>query len=80
MLTYFDPHIPVMPKMRANPMPDLRSPDLTPEFLASQDVLLIATDHTAFDYAAIVKHGKLVVDTRNATKNVKEGREKIKKA
>lgn len=80
VLTYSDPHIPVMPKMRAHPMPELKSQELTPAFLASQDLLLIATDHTAFDYAAIVKHGKLVVDTRNATKNVKEGREKIKKA
>lgn len=80
VLSYSDPHIPVMPKMRHHQTPDLRSQDLTPAFLASQDVLLIATDHTAFDYAAIVKHGKLIVDTRNATKNVKEGREKIRKA
>jgi UDP-N-acetyl-D-glucosamine dehydrogenase len=80
VLSYSDPHIPVMPRMRAHPMPELRSQELTPAFLASQDVLLIATDHTAFDYAAIVKHGQLVVDTRNATKNVKEGREKIRKA
>jgi len=80
VLSYSDPHIPVMPKMRAHQVPDLRSQELTPAFLASQDVLLIATDHTAFDYAAIVKHGKLIIDTRNATKNVKEGREKIKKA
>jgi UDP-N-acetyl-D-glucosamine dehydrogenase len=80
VLTYSDPHIPVMPKMRHHDVPELRSQELTPAFLASQDVLLIATDHTAFDYAAIVKHGKLVVDTRNATKNVKEGREKIRKA
>jgi UDP-N-acetyl-D-glucosamine dehydrogenase len=80
VLTYSDPHIPVMPRMRHHEVPDLKSQDLTPAFLASQDVLLIATDHTAFDYAAIVKHGRLVVDTRNATKNVKEGREKIRKA
>ena len=32
-----------------------------------------------FDYNAIVQHGKLV-DTRNATKNVKVGRKKIRKA
>jgi UDP-N-acetyl-D-glucosamine dehydrogenase len=80
VLTYSDPHIPLLPKMRQHQVPDLKSQDLTPAFLASQDLLLIATDHTAFDYAAIVQHGKLVVDTRNATKNVKEGREKIKKA
>jgi UDP-N-acetyl-D-glucosamine dehydrogenase len=80
VLSYSDPHIPVMPKMRQHQVPDLRSQELTPAFLASQDVLLIATDHTAFDYAAIVKHGRLVVDTRNATKHIKEGRDKIRKA
>ena len=29
--------------------------------------MLIATDHTAFDYDMIVKHAPLVIDTRNAT-------------
>ena len=52
----------------------------TPEFLAAQDCVLIATDHSAYDYDFIVKHAKLVVDTRNATKKVREGREKIRKA
>ena len=50
------------------------------EFLASQDCMLIATDHSAYDYDFIVQHAKLVIDTRNATKNVKQGREKIHKA
>ena len=42
--------------------------------------MLIATDHSAYDYEFIVRHAPLVVDTRNATKNVKQGREKIRKA
>jgi len=42
--------------------------------------VLIATDHTAFDYEAIVRHAPLVIDTRNATKNVTQAREKIRKA
>ncbi len=80
-MSYSDPHIPVLPKMRHHgDLPALQSQPLTPEFMASQDVLLIATDHTAFDYAEIVKHGKLIIDTRNATKSVTVGREKIKKA
>jgi UDP-N-acetyl-D-glucosamine dehydrogenase len=42
--------------------------------------VLIATDHTAYDYDWIVAHSSLVVDTRNATKAVTAGREKIVKA
>ena len=30
--------------------------------------MLIATDHTAYDYDFIVQHAQLVIDTRNATK------------
>ncbi|GIT28737.1 MAG: hypothetical protein Ct9H300mP1_07830 [Planctomycetaceae bacterium] len=42
--------------------------------------MLIATDHSAYDYDHVVRHARLVVDTRNATGNVTEGREKIRKA
>ncbi|OYP37759.1 nucleotide sugar dehydrogenase [Rhodopirellula sp. MGV] len=78
-LTYSDPHVPKLPAMRHYDLPAMESQELTPEFLASCDAVLIATDHTAFDYDAIVKHCSLVVDTRNATQNVSEGREKIRK-
>jgi UDP-N-acetyl-D-glucosamine dehydrogenase len=80
MVSYSDPHIPRLPKMRHHEVPEMSSQTLTPEFLASQDCLLIATDHTAFDYEEIVRHGRLIVDTRNATKAVTHGREKIRKA
>ena len=42
--------------------------------------MLIATDHSAYDYDLIVRHGKLVVDTRNATKNVAADRANVVKA
>ena len=58
----------------------MESTPLTAEFLAAQDCVLIATDHSSYDYEFIVRHSRLVVDTRNATRNVKEGREKIRKA
>lgn len=78
-LTYSDPHVPHLPSMRHYDLPEMHSQALTPEFLASQDAVLIATDHTAFDYEQIVQHSTLVVDTRNATANVTEQREKIRK-
>ncbi|MCR4415071.1 MAG: nucleotide sugar dehydrogenase [Thermoguttaceae bacterium] len=79
-LSYNDPHIPRLPPMRHYKVPDLTSSPLSAEFLAAQDCVLIATDHSAYDYDFIVRHAPLVVDTRNATKHVREGREKIRKA
>ncbi|REJ70460.1 MAG: nucleotide sugar dehydrogenase [Planctomycetota bacterium] len=79
-VSYSDPHVPTLPKMRHHDVPDLASEELTSEFLAEQDCVLIATAHSAFDYDAIVKHARLVVDTRNATASVTADREKIRKA
>ena len=79
-LTYNDPHVPSLPKTRRHDLPTMQSQDLTPEFLASQDCVLLATDHSAYDYEFIVRHSPLILDTRNATKTVAEGREKIRKA
>jgi UDP-N-acetyl-D-glucosamine dehydrogenase len=69
-LSYSDPHIPRLPRMRHYVVPQLTSRELTKEFLAEQDCVLIVTDHTAFDYDLIVKHSRIVVDTRNATSRV----------
>jgi UDP-N-acetyl-D-glucosamine dehydrogenase len=80
VLSYNDPHVPRLPKIRHHDVPAMDSTPLDARFLASQDCVLIATDHSAYDYDFIVKHSNLVVDTRNATKNVRQGREKIRKA
>lgn len=81
VLSYNDPHVPSLPKMRHYPdLPAMESQELTPAFLASQDCILVSTDHSAYDFNHIVKHARLVLDTRNATKAVVAGREKIKKA
>ncbi|HFE63718.1 MAG TPA: nucleotide sugar dehydrogenase, partial [Caldithrix sp.] len=76
---YHDPFIPVLGKMRHYDF-EKESVPLTAENLAKYDAVLISTDHSVFNYDFIVQHAKLVVDTRNATANVKEGREKIVKA
>jgi UDP-N-acetyl-D-glucosamine dehydrogenase len=80
ILSYSDPHIPQLPAMRRFHRPTMASEELTPEYLAAQDCVLIVTNHSAFDYPAIVRHAQLVIDTRNATAGVQEGREKIRKA
>ena len=67
-VTYHDPYL---PSLLARDWPggfDMHSVPLTPETLAAADCVVIITDHRVFDYAAIVKHAKLIVDTRNAIK------------
>jgi UDP-N-acetyl-D-glucosamine dehydrogenase len=62
-LSYSDPHVPVFPTMREHRF-DLRSVALTAETVASFDVVLLATNHKAFDYAMIQQNAKLILDTR----------------
>jgi UDP-N-acetyl-D-glucosamine dehydrogenase len=38
--------------------------------LSEYDCVLIVTDHSDYDYARIVRESKLVVDTRNATRDI----------
>ncbi len=67
---YNDPHVPRLPAMRRHPDLKMESRPLTAEFLAAQDCVLIATDHSTYDWNFIVQHSQLVVDTRNATRGV----------
>jgi UDP-N-acetyl-D-glucosamine dehydrogenase len=60
---YSDPHVPVFPKMREHHF-ELESVALLPESISSYDVVLLATNHDAFDYAMIGRHARLIVDTR----------------
>ena len=73
---YHDPYFARLPKMRKYHL-QLESVEPTPEALAKYDVVVIATDHSTYDYPAIVRHARLVVDTRNATREVREHRERI---
>jgi len=80
VISYNDPHIPVLPSMRHYDVPRLASESLTTDYLASQDCILIATDHSAYDWEFVAKHARLIVDTRNATAGLAEGVAKIQKA
>jgi UDP-N-acetyl-D-glucosamine dehydrogenase len=60
---YSDPHVPAFPRMREHRF-ELSSVALTPETLASYDLVLLATSHSAFDYDMIRRHANLIVDTR----------------
>lgn len=65
-ITYHDPHIPHFTEHGY----DLHSQPLCAETLRRADLVLILTDHTAVDYALVVKESKQILDTRNALKRV----------
>jgi UDP-N-acetyl-D-glucosamine dehydrogenase len=76
-LDYNDPYFPQLHKMRHYNYENMKSVPLSPPTLASYDAVVIATDHSSYDYESIVNSAKLVIDTRNATRRVMRHREKI---
>ena len=74
---YNDPYFPQLHKMRHYDYSNMKSVPLNAETLAKYDAVLIATDHSSYDYGAIVDASKLVIDTRNATRRVIRHRAKI---
>ena len=74
-VAYHDPHVPEL----AVEARTYKSVDLTDESLEASDVVVVITDHAAVDYARVVARAPRVFDTRNATRGVVAGREKIRK-
>ncbi len=72
-LAYVDPYIPSLQLGETR----MTAKEYAPEVVAEADLVLITTDHTDFDYQEIVRHASRIIDTRNATRDVTEGREKI---
>ncbi|MBI4713467.1 MAG: nucleotide sugar dehydrogenase [Planctomycetes bacterium] len=76
---YNDPYVRSFPRLRHYNLPPFSSKRLTHKLLRKQDAVLITTDHTDYDYQWIVNNSKLVIDSRNATKDVTNHRERIKR-
>jgi UDP-N-acetyl-D-glucosamine dehydrogenase len=74
-ISYHDPHVPELELDGVI----FKSQDLTDEFVSTQDLVVIVTDHAAVDTARVVAQAQRVFDTRNATKGIAEGREKIRR-
>ena len=70
---YHDPHVPELTVDGVG----LKSCDLRPSTVSEQDCVVIVTNHSAIDYKFLAKEAALIVDTRNATKDVAFGRDKI---
>jgi UDP-N-acetyl-D-glucosamine dehydrogenase len=62
-LAFSDPHVPAL-RWAVHDETPRDGVKLTAELLAGQDLVLIATDHDAFDYELILKNSSLIVDTR----------------
>jgi UDP-N-acetyl-D-glucosamine dehydrogenase len=76
---YNDPHIPSIPAVRKYSF-SMDNTELTPETLAAVDCVLLATDHSAYDYPFILDHANLIIDTRNAFAGLKGAAEKVVQA
>lgn len=73
ILSYNDPFVTTL-KMNGN---TLKSVELTSTNIESQDCIIILTDHSTYDFRRIIDASKLVVDTRNATKDLQQFKNKI---
>ena len=71
---YNDPHIPAFSGMRHYPGLAMKSVGLSEKKLKKYDCAVIITDHSQYDYSWIVKNSRLVVDTRNALKNIRNSK------
>jgi UDP-N-acetyl-D-glucosamine dehydrogenase len=63
-------HDPLIPYLRLNDI-HLASVALSAKALAGFDCVVVATDHSAIDYAFILKNARVIFDTRNVYARVK---------
>ncbi len=66
LVSYHDPYIPTVHTGRKL---NLQSVELTPDVLGNSDVVVLTTNHAAFDVEFIQQHAKLIVDMRNMVKD-----------
>lgn len=78
-LLYHDPFIPVLPRFRKYAF-KLKSAPLTRSLLRRVDAAVVVTDHSRVNYAWVLEHTPLLVDTRNVTSGMKQWKKKIVKA
>jgi UDP-N-acetyl-D-glucosamine dehydrogenase len=65
-LTYNDPYVPML-RLGKN---TLESVELSQEAIGKQDCVIILTDHSEYDFKQIAAAARLLIDTRNATKDL----------
>lgn len=63
---YHDPHVPVLQDHGLS----MTSVGMDADKLAAADCVIVATTHERIDFTQVGKHAKVIVDTRNAMKNI----------
>jgi UDP-N-acetyl-D-glucosamine dehydrogenase len=67
-VSYSDPYVPEFVHNERT----YKSIEINPETLRNSDLVIIATDHGKFDYDLVYKYSPLILDTRNALKNIRD--------
>ena len=75
VLSYNDPFVPTLKLGKTV----LHSVELTPERIASHDCLVVLTDHSEYDFSQIAAAANLIIDTRNATRDLRGFADRIMK-
>lgn len=73
LLRYHDPFVPTLEVQGAK----LKSTRLTPALLRSCDCVVIVTDHASIDYRRLLRHARLILDTRNALRFLRARPKKV---
>jgi len=77
-VNYYDPFINHITDIRKYPDINMHSVELNDEILQKQDCVIILTAHSNIDYRRVLKHSKMVIDTRNVLSGIDD--DKIIKA
>ena len=77
-VNYYDPFINHITDIRKYPDINMHSVELNDEILQKQDCVIILTAHSNIDYRRLLKHSKMVIDTRNVLSGIDD--DKIIKA
>jgi UDP-N-acetyl-D-glucosamine dehydrogenase len=72
-IAYHDPYVPSFSYLGR----EWQSQPLDAETLQRQDCVVIVTDHSCFDYEAVMRDGRLIFDTRNATRQLRNGHSNV---
>jgi UDP-N-acetyl-D-glucosamine dehydrogenase len=68
LVEYHDPYAPHVEAREWPAAVEMQSVPLSDQALTQADCVVIVTDHRVFDYEQILRHARLIVDTRNAIK------------
>lgn len=79
VVDYCDPFIPQTHRQREHDL-QMSSVEVTPESVAAYDCVVIATDHSQFDYPMLADHARLIIDTRNAMSAIEHPKARVVKA